>query len=255
MKQTFTTYDIARDFKYAELFQIAKECGYAGVEFRIGNIHKHGVELSMTPGERAAVRRAAEDLYLEVSCVNTPYRYDDKDKLNENIEGSKQAAKLASDLGCGRIRVFGNDIPKGADARAVVAQVAAALAEVAAYAESLGVDVLLEMHGQFNYWGYALPAVEAAGMKNIGILYNCDDRDLVGGSVLETFGRVKSYVRHVHLHNVESKFPYAELFAELVKMDYNGYVSAEISYSSDAKRVLALHAACVRALIALARKT
>jgi len=255
MKQTFTTYEIGATLTYEELLATAKECGFAGVEFRTGHVHAHGIEIDMTPEERLRARRAAEDMYLEVSCLNTPCSFHDKKTYAENIEEAKREAVLAHDLGCGRIRVFGNVIPDGEDAESCVARVAEALKDVAAYAEPLEVDILLEMHGQFNFWGYCVPAVRAAGMPNVGLMYNCDSRDLVGGSVRETFGRVKQYVRHVHLRNIESDFPFLELFRELLKMDYDGYVSAEITASPDAKRVLKMHSLCVNTLFALAEKT
>ena len=255
MKQTFTTYEIGAEFTCGELFAIAGECGFAGVEFRTGNVHKHGVELEMTAAERLMTRRAAEDLYLEISCLNTPYSFHDKNTLSENVESAKLSAKLAHDLGCGRIRVFGNVIPDGENASDCVGRVAGALRDIAAFAEPLGVDVLLEMHGQFNFWGYCLPAVEKTGMPNVGLLYNCDERDLVGPSVADTFGRVKKHVRHVHLRNIESDYPFLELFRELIKMDYDGYVSAEITASPDPMRVLKMHSLCVRTLFELAEKT
>ena len=39
------------------------------------------------------------------------------------------------------------------------------------------------MHGQFNYWHFARGAVERAAHDGVGLVYNCDVRDIVGGSI------------------------------------------------------------------------
>ena len=256
MKLGFTTYEIGMTQHYTELYKYAKQGGYAGLEFRIGNVHRHGIELEMTEEERIAARRLAEDMYLEISCLNTPYEFHKKgEELRASIEGGKASAKLAYDLGCKRIRLFGNIIPEGVNAQKCVDGVAEAIKEVAEYAASLDVDCLLEMHGQFNFWGYCLAVVEKIGMDNVGLLYNCDFRDLCGGSMRETFSRVKDYVRHVHLKDLESNYPFLQLFEELTKMNYQNYVSAEIKASSDPARVLGLNAIAVRNYIELAKYT
>jgi sugar phosphate isomerase/epimerase len=256
MKLAFTTYEIGMTQHYTELYDFAKKGGYAGLEFRIGNVHKHGIELDMTKEERIAARRKAEDMYLEISCLNTPYEFHKSgEELRASIDGAKASATLANDLGCKRIRLFGNIIPQGANAQETVENVAAAIKEVAEFAAPLGVDCLLEMHGQFNFWGYCVPVVEKINMDNVGLMYNCDHRDPCGPSIRETFSRVRKYIRHVHLKDLESNFPFLQLFEELVKMGYENFVSAEIKASSDPGRVLALNAIAVRNYIELAKYT
>ena len=65
----------------------------------------------------------------------------------------------------------------------VMRYVGDSLRELGEFAEPHGVNVMLEMHGQFNYWHFAMTAVEHADHPQVSILYNCDNRDLVGGSV------------------------------------------------------------------------
>jgi len=256
MKLTFTSYQIGTTQGYKELFELAKKTGYAGVEFRTGNVHNHGIEIGMTSAQRIEARRFAEDMYMEVSCLNTGLMFHKSgDELKKEIEDGKALSKLASDLGCRRIRIFGNIIPDGMNAQECVENVASAIKQVAEFAAELDVDVLLEMHAQFNFWGYALPVVEKIGMPNVGLLYNCDNRDLCGPSMRETFSRVRQYIRHVHLHDLDSGYPYLQLFEELYKMDYEGYVSGEIRGSSDPERVLSLYAIAVRNFIELAKYT
>ena len=253
MKLSYTTVSIAGKLNFDESVKLAKETGCAGLEFRTGNIFPHGIEVSLTKEARKEKRRIIEDNYLEIACLNSEFMLHNPDAAERAkiIEGAVRTAELAADLGCKRVRVFGNDIPKGVNAQDCVNYVGDTLAEIAGRAAPMNVDILLEMHGQFNYWGYTLPAVQRADRPNTGILYNCDTRDLVGGSVRETFSRVKNHVRHIHMHNI-GEYPYVELFTELIHMGYDGYLSAEIDASDDPVRVLKLHNECVRVMYELA---
>ncbi|MCK9252634.1 MAG: sugar phosphate isomerase/epimerase [Clostridiales bacterium] len=277
MKITFTTFQIGSEMTLDELIDLAHATGCAGIELRVSDnykrgaehvnkgekpdayqhAYKHGVEITCTDEERRLIRRKIEDNYLEIVSITTGFmfHYTNQEDRIKNIAGAKEACKLAYDLGCKRIRVFGNIIPDGVNAQDCVDYVTAAVTEVADFALPLGVDVMLEMHGQYNYWGYSLAVMEQANRTNMGLLYNCDKRDLVGGSMRETFGRVKKYVRHVHMHEICDSYPYQQLFEELVNMDYQGYVSAEIKPSSDPVRVLSLYNKAVNLYIELAKYT
>jgi len=151
------------------------------------------------------------------------------------VERSKRYIELAADINAGQIRVFGNDMPKeGVDGGSpppredVMRYVGDSLRELGEFAEPHGVNVMLEMHGQFNYWHFAMTAVEHADHPQVSILYNCDNRDLVGGSVASTYNRVAHLIGHVHMHDFVNGFPYAELFGLLQRDGYDGYLSSEI---------------------------
>ena len=262
MKFCYTTYAIGKDSDLDECIQLAHAGGCAGIEFRINDLdsdspgHRHGIRIDMPADERQRVRRRMEDEYLEVVQICTGFRFESPDEKVRmaQIEGARQAVDLAADLGSPFVRVFGNIIPDGVLAQDCVRWVGDALGQIASHAQAKNVTVLLEMHGQFNYWRYALDALSRANNDNVGLLYNCDPRDLKGGSVRSVYERVAKHIRHVHLHNFESDFPYQELFGLLERDRYTGYVSAEINHSSDPVRVMALSGAVFRALQRSGRK-
>jgi sugar phosphate isomerase/epimerase len=151
-------------------------------------------------GERREIRDRIQDAYLEVACIGLSSRFDTPDtgRRREVVERTKRYVELAAGVNCGRLRVFGNDMPKEGlagdeppDREAVICYVGEALRELAEFAAPYGVDILLEMHGQFNYWYFARSAVEHAGHERVGLVYNCDNRDQVGGSVAPTYDRVR----------------------------------------------------------------
>jgi len=192
-----------------------------------------------------------EDGYLEIACIGTGNRFESPEpaQRREQVDRVKRFVELAADVGCTRVRVFGNDMPQGVERDRVVGYVAESLRELGEHAEGHGVDVLLEMHGQFNYWGFARTAVELASHPRIGLVYNCDRRDLVAGSVAATYSQVRRLIRHVHLHGFTGSYPYPELFALLQRDGYDGYLSSEIEGTDGPTReqLFAMYAALFRA--------
>jgi sugar phosphate isomerase/epimerase len=256
MKLSLDTYSIGTDLSLRDLVQLLPANGFDGVEFRCDSGQQHGVELDTSPEERRRIRTLLNGAGIEVACLSTGERFESPDPAVRQaaIEVTKQFVDLAADLGCGRIRVFGNDFPPRVPKPQVVQYVGESLRACGQYAEGRGVDVLLEMHGQFYYWEYALGAVQVADHPNVAINYNCDLRDLVDGSVSYTFGQVKDHVRHVHLHDLENRaFPYKELFGLLKEMSYDGFCSLEEGYREGGeKKVIALYAALYREMVAQA---
>lgn len=262
MKLSLDTWSIGTDLTLKDILELLPANGIPGVEFRCEANQAHGVEPEMSAAERRRVRALLEGAGIEVACLSTGQRFESPDPAVRQaaIERTNQFVDLAADLGCGGIRVFGNDFPPGSDVDEVVRYVGESLRQCGQHAEQVAaktgahVDVLLEMHGQFYYWEYCLGAVEIADHPHVAINYNCDDRDLVDGSVAYTFDKVKHLVRHVHLHELENPaFPYVELFSILKQMDYQGFLSLEEGYHQGGeKKVIALYAALYRALLAQA---
>jgi sugar phosphate isomerase/epimerase len=254
MRLSLDTYSIGTDLTLRDLLELLPANGFDGVEFRCEANQKHGVEPETSPAERRRVRTLLEGVGLEVSCLSTSQRFESPDPAVRAsvIERVKQFIDLAADLGCGRIRTFGNDFPPGVPRPEVVQYVGESLRQCGEYAADKKVDVLLEMHGQFYYWEYCLGAVKLADHPNVAINYNCDLKDLVDGSVAFTFSQVKDQVRHVHMHDLENPgFPYKELFGLLKEMNYSGFCSLEEGYRAGGeKKVIALYAALYREILA-----
>jgi sugar phosphate isomerase/epimerase len=254
MKLSLDTYSIGTNLTLRDLLELLPANGFDGVEFRCEAGQKHGVEPETGPEERRRVRTLLSQAGLAVSCLSTSQRYESPDPAVRKaaIERTVQFIDLAADLECGRIRVFGNNFPEDIPREQVVQYVGKSLKKCGQHAEGKGVDVLLEMHGQFYYWEYCLGAVQIADHPNVAINYNCDLKDLVNGSVAYTFNQVKDHVRHVHMHDLENPaFPYKELFALLKEMNYSNYLSLEEGYREGGeKKVIALYAALYREIMA-----
>lgn len=254
MKLSLDTYAIGTDLTMRDLVTLLPANGFDGVEFRCEAGQKHGVEPEIGAAERRRVKALLDGAGLTVSCLSTSQRFESPDPQQRKavIERVKQFVDLATDLDCAGIRTFGNDFPPGVAKPDVVKYVGESLRACGEYAADKGVDVLLEMHGEFYYWEYCREAVQIADHPNVAINYNCDMRDLVDGSVAYTFNQVKEHVRHVHLHDLENPgFPYKELFGMLKDMKYDRFCSLEEGYREGGeKKVIALYAALYRELVA-----
>jgi len=254
VKLSLDTYSIGTDLTLRDLLTLLPANGFDGVEFRCEAGQKHGVEPETTAAERRRVKALLDGAGLAVSCLSTSQRFESPDPKARRavIERVKQFVDLAADLGCKSLRTFGNDFPPDVPRPDVIQYVGESLRACGEYAADKGVDVLLEMHGQFYYWEYCLGAVQIAGHPNVAINYNCDMRDLVDGSVAPTFNQVKDHVRHVHLHDLENPgFPYKELFGLLKGVQYARFCSLEEGYHEGGEpKVIALYAALYRELVA-----
>ena len=250
MKLSIDTYVICGDMELEKLIDVSKSNGYVGIEFRSETGQKHGVEPETSKIQRQEIKKKMADAGMATSCISTSIRYESPDRTErmKNIQRAKQFMELAADIDCGRIRTFGNNFPKGVEKEEVIKYVGESLREVAELSADYNVDVLLEMHGHFYYWEYCLNAVKIADHPNVAINYNSDNRDLVDGSVAQTYHHVAQYLRHVHMHDLaDPTFPYKELYQLLKDDGYDGYMSLELGYNGgDPETVMKLYAALFR---------
>jgi len=252
MKLCLLTYNLGRDFELDELIRICEACHYDGIEFR-SSVGPHGVELSATKAERRKIRKKMEASTLQIAGIGTSCRFeslDDKERQG-HIDEAKAFIDLAADIGCPRIRVFGNSFPEGADKDVVVRNVGEALREIAEHAEPSGVDVNLELHGHFSYWPYTVRALEIADHVRVGIVYNCNTSEIKYGSIGQFLEPCKPYLRHVHMHELENEYPYQLLLRWLKGIGYTGFCSVESDTpSEDAERIIRIYSLLYRSWVA-----
>ena len=231
MKLCLLTYNIPRAWSMPRLVQAARTYGFSALELRCEQGHGHGVELDVSPEDRRRARSIVQDGYLEIAGLGTSARFESPDlaERQRQVDSARRFIELAADVGAGFIKVFGNDVPAGVDRGDCSAYVADALRTLGEFAEPAGINVLLEMHGEFNYWGLARDTMRLADHPRVGLIYNSDPRDIAAGSVAATYSHVRQWIRHVHIAEFSGRYPYAELF-DLLKADrYDRYLAAEIS--------------------------
>ena len=254
MKLSLLTYLLGQNMDLQELLDVVRATGVDGLEFRAELGHKHGAELEATPDQRAEIRRRCQDAHVPIACLATgcKFEYPEAAKRREDIDRAKRFIDLAADIGAPRIRVFGNAFPEGITQAAVVENVGAALREIAVYGAEREVDVCLEMHGDFYWWEHALNAVKIADHPRVGIVHNCDPREMAFGPISNFYDPVKTYIRHVHMHDLENGYPYKAFLGMLKRDGYAGFLSLEADASEEPKRIIATYALLFREWVATA---
>lgn len=265
MKLGLLTYNMARSWDLFTLLDRAKRLGFDGISFRVDQAHAHGVELNLNPAQRRELRDQVTSSGLETCGLSSGCRYDALDvrELRGEIDHTKALLQLAADVGASGLKVFGNNFheDEGVSRDQTIHQIALALRECAEFAAGLApastsvqssVKVRFEMHGDLNPWPHAVQLMELTDHPNVSLIYNCDPRDVVDGSIQDTLEHIRPWLRHVHIHDLSDPFPYGELFGFLVDMDYDGYMVGELPASSDPERVLAYFCALWRIHVDLA---
>ncbi|MGD9519700.1 MAG: sugar phosphate isomerase/epimerase family protein [Armatimonadota bacterium] len=240
MKLGIVTYDIARDWDLETLISKCEELGYDVVEPR--TTHAHGVELSLTAEQRAAVRDRFAQSPVELWGLGSTCEYHSPDpaELERNMEETRQWIALARDLGARGVKVRPNSLPDDVPVEKTLQQIGKSLAALAPEAEAEGVELWVEVHGR----GTADPRHMATILSYVdspavGACWNCNyPTDLIGGELAPGFELLRDRLLSVHLHDFYEPYPYRELFERLAAIGYDRPCLAEIQHSSDPERVL-----------------
>ena len=250
MKLCLNTHALAGGLTPEELAALCLRGGIGGVEFSVGYGHKHGVELDAADGALIAIRDRMYAVGVEVVSLASYCRFDMPDEagVEENLARARRGIDMASVMDAPVFRVVGNDLPDFMPRDAFVERMAGVVSLLGEYAQQRGVEVLLNMHGSFNFRRDVARVMELAGRGNVGLVYNCAPEDVVGGTVELAIERVLPYVRHVHLHELTDGYPYIDLFARMKDAGYSGWYSIVVDDPSpETDRFLAYYTALARA--------
>ncbi|MCB1233458.1 MAG: sugar phosphate isomerase/epimerase [Verrucomicrobiae bacterium] len=228
------TYQWGKDWDLPTLIRHCEAAEVEGVELRA--THAHGVEPELSAAAREEVRKRFAD--SSVVCVGpgSDERFDSPDPavLKKSIERTKAFLELSHDIGATGVKVKPNDFHKEVPREKTIAQIAAALREVAEFGQNLGQLVRLEVHGQLAPPEVIVQVMEACDHQNARLCWNCNDPDIEsGGGFAANFDLARPWFGDtLHFHDLDGKFrpyPYPELFAKLVATKYSGWCLLESS--------------------------
>ena len=241
LKLGTVSYNIAKEWDVPTIIKNLTEAGFDGVELR--TTHKHGVEIALSPAQRAEVRKQFEGSAVKIGGLGTTCEYHSPDPavVRKNIDETKDWVKLAKDLGAPGVKVRPNGMPKEVPEEKTLEQIGKSLAECGAFAQDHGVTIQLEVHGAetqrvprirkiFDYGGNH-PAVRAC--------WNSNQADLLDGGFDSNFQLLKSQIGQVHMRDLMlEEYPWRKLITNLAQMNFQGFCFAEIPESADPVRVL-----------------
>jgi sugar phosphate isomerase/epimerase len=201
MKYSFMTFSCP-ELSLDDVLALAKRFGYDGVEPRIDEGHKHGIERKLTAAERKAVRKKAAGSGVALSCVATSHRFSDPAKADAEVKGTIESARLAADVGAPCVRVFGGPIAKGIARPKAIDNLVARLTEVSDGIRGLPVVICLETHDDWCDPAHVAEVIRRVNRPEIAVNWDfMHPVNMAKKSVAESFSTLKDWIRHVHFHD------------------------------------------------------
>jgi sugar phosphate isomerase/epimerase len=250
LKLGTVTYNIARDWDIPTIIKNLTEVGMDAVELR--TTHKHGVEISLSVAERAAVRKAFEDSPIRIGGLGTICEFHAADPavVRKNIDETKEWVKLARDIGAPSVKVRPNGLAPKVPEEKTLEQIGVSLAECGAFAQDHGVRIQLEVHGTETSRLPRIRRILDYGKNHPGVrvCWNSNQTDLLDGGFDANFRLVRDQIGQVHMRDLSlEEYPWHKLISALSQMKFVGYCFAEIPESPDPVRVLKYFKALFRA--------
>jgi sugar phosphate isomerase/epimerase len=222
------TYNVAKDWDLDTILRLCREARFEGVEFR--TTHAHGVERTLTPAQRAEVRRKCADAGLLQTSLGSVCEFHSPDAavVRKNVEDCREWVLLAKDVGARGVKVRPNGLPREVPEEKTLEQIGRALAECGAFARDHGVEIWVEVHGDRT----RVPArmrriMDACSHPSVGVTWNSNDTDVEDGSVAKSFALLRPFVRCCHITDLRSAYPYRELFSLLAGSGFTGFTLCE----------------------------
>jgi sugar phosphate isomerase/epimerase len=224
-----------------EVFELAQNFGYSGVEPRVASGHKHGIELETGPAARRVIRDMADEAGIQICCVATSCRFADPQNSAQNVEDARRYIELASDIGSSRLRVFGGNFPQEISREVATQTLIESLLELAPFAQERSVTLCLETHDAWTDAREVAGVMQAVNHPNIAV--NWDIMHPVRQSnytLEESFKILAPWIRHVHIHDGslsldklqivpigEGDFNHGVVLRLLQEANYDGFLSGE----------------------------
>jgi sugar phosphate isomerase/epimerase len=240
-KLGMVTYNMGKDMDLPGLIAFCEDTGMEGVELR--TTHAHGVEVELSAEQRREVRSRFEDSPVAIAGLGSAFEFHAPGErvVRRNVDGAKEYAQLAADVGAPGIKLRPNGLVDGEPLEQTAERIGTAWREVAAFAGDLGVETWMEVHGR----GSSDPkfmrmALDAAAHPNALICWNSNAGDMdESGSIESSFELLSAAIGEVHMRDIGVQdYPWLQLFRLLAGIGYKGFCLAEIAYNPEPARYM-----------------
>ena len=232
MKLGLVTWNLASTWDLTTVINNCRDAKFEGVEFR--TTHPHGVEPSLNPAQRDDVKKRCADAGLIIWGLGTVCEFHSSDPavVKKNIATCGDFVKLAHDLGARGVKVRPNGLPKEVPVEKTLAQIGASLTECGKIAADHGMEIWMEVHGSgTSEPAHAKTIMDACPSKNVGACWNSNGSDVKDGSVKWSFDLLKDRIRSCHINDLESTYPWRELFTLFRESGYDRFTLCEYGKS------------------------
>ena len=241
MKLAFSTLGCP-DFAWSDIYSMAKDFGFAGIEMRGLGDDIFSVHASpFLPENLEETKATLKQLRLEICCLSSGCALRFKDKHEESIAELKEYIALAAALGTPYIRVLG-DLTAEITTDFPDENVIEPMKILAPIAEEAGVMLLIETNGVYSDTARLSDVLAQIGSDNVGALWDWNHPYRYNNEMPETtINNLGAYIKHCHIKDsvvVDGKVEYrlvgegdlppmAEYMKALRSLNYEGYISLE----------------------------
>ncbi|MFI4874347.1 MAG: sugar phosphate isomerase/epimerase family protein [Blastopirellula sp. JB062] len=223
------TYQWAKDWQLDDLIKNCETADVLGVELR--TTHAHGVERSLNEQQRKEVAKRFADSAVTLVGIGSNERYDDPnpDVLKQAIADTKDFLRLSHDVGSSGVKVKPDSFHKGVSKEQTIEQIGRSLNELGKFADGLGQQVRLEVHGSCAHLPTIRKILDVADHPSVAICWNCNGKDLEGKGLEYNFNLVKDRLgATTHIHDlIHSTYPHQQFFDLMAAANYSGWLMLE----------------------------
>lgn len=224
------TYLWGRNWDLPTLIDNCERSGVLGVELRTE--HAHGVEPSIDAAARRQVRARFADspVTLVGSGTNAAFHHREPELLARDIATAQAFLQLSHDVGGSGVKVKPDALPAGVPIERTIEQIGRSLRQLAIFADDLGQEVRLEVHGaQTSRLAHIRSIMQVADHRRAVVCWNSNPEDLIDGGLAHNFGLVRQWFgATAHVRELDDVvYPYAELMRLFVAADYGGWILLE----------------------------
>jgi sugar phosphate isomerase/epimerase len=204
------------DWNWSDILNWGPRYGYHGVEIRM---LERDTELLQRPefqADQLPIRRQElESSHFQVVGLGSSVRFDylDAAERQRQIAIGRGYLDLAHQLRSRFVRVFGDVFTAGQEAsqrEQVLSQIVEGLSSLGRYAEPLGVQVLMETHGDFAATQWMRTVMERVNLPTVGVLWDTHHPwRFYNEDLALSFERLAPWIRHTHWKDSVTQRPQA----------------------------------------------
>lgn len=221
----------------SDILSTAKSYNLSAIEIRgvNGVLENHRIEdfsaENISDTKQLFLQNNITPLVLGTSCS-----FHKEDGYQHALEEGIRSIRIAEALGFSAIRVFGDKILS--DGQICINRVIAGLTYLCNQTQQI--DILLEVHGDFNTIETLFPIVQKMkNTKNFGLIWDIEHTHKPYGDDWMTFYQfVRPYIKHVHIKDYSNSqkqltlvgngdVPILPIVKQLLSDGYDGYFSLE----------------------------
>jgi sugar phosphate isomerase/epimerase len=233
------------DWDFQKFTDFAAQHDYTGIEVRgiLREMDLTKCDAFNTAEKRSATLNVMKEKNLRFVGLGSSANMHIADPVErkKNLDEARRFIDLAEQINCPYVRVFPNGFPRDQDKNQTMDLIIKGLRELAEYAKSTRVSVLMETHGDLTKIEDLERIMQAAQHEHTGLVWDVTNMwTITKESPVEVYRKLKKYIRHTHIKDAklvdgkvqyvlmgQGEVPIFEAIDALAKGGYKGYYCFE----------------------------